>query len=444
MESVKDTIISNNMFQKDDIVAVAVSGGVDSMALLEYLHQNKSQFGIEVVAVNVDHQIREESGSDSKFVIDYCKQIGVSCYSFKIDVPRIANQKKLGLEETARIARYKIFEEVIKKNLATKIAIAHHESDQVETILLNIFRGAGLKGASGMEAVQGNYVRPFLNTPKSEILSFVEENQIPHVEDETNKDTKYSRNFLRNDILPKLRQYWKNLDKNILSFSKVCKQDDEYINMQIDFDDILIDGKTARIPLYKFASPDSVQNRILKYAFQKLNLAKDIERKHLNILKNFVRDGKNGSKINLPNKLKASLNYDELVLGVGKAKKEVVPKDFKTGKTVFDNFEIVVKRTSEFDIKTPNCHIMDEKKLPKDAKWRSRQTGDVFAKFGSGEKKLKDYFIDKKIPNANRDEIPLLASGNEVFCVLGYEISERVKVDKNTKKVWRVSYKKTK
>lgn len=440
MESAKKLIKQENLLKKGEKIAVACSGGIDSMTLLHFLNSIKNEYDIEVVAVNVDHMIRRTSQEDSKFVADYCKKNNISCFKFKVDVLKLAESKKLGIEEAARIARYKVFDNLITKGLADKIAIAHHEEDQVETILLNIFRGSGLKGASGMEASQGNYIRPLLNTKKIEILQYANENNIPHVEDETNKDINYSRNFLRNKILPELRERWNNIDDNILNFSKICKQDDEYINKSINFDDILIDNHIARIPLYKFVSPDSIQNRILRYAFQKLGLSKDIEKRHLNILKNLIKNGENGTKINLPNKLKASLDYDELVLFLPDNKKEFVPKDFKLGKTSFENITITIKKTDKFSLNTTNTHIIDAKKLPNDVKWRARQNGDLFAKFGSGEKKLKAYFIDKKIPNLSRDRIPVLANENEVFCVLGYEISDKVKVDVNTKKVYVITY----
>ena len=164
MENTKKFIIKNKMFKKGDTVAVAVSGGIDSVCLLHFLNTYKKEFGIDIVAVNVDHQIRENSASDSRFVEDLCKEFGIHLYKFKVNVLEISEKNKTGIEETARYARYKVFDSLIKNKLADKIAIAHHQSDQVETILLNIFRGAGLKGAGGMEEIQNNYVRPFLNT----------------------------------------------------------------------------------------------------------------------------------------------------------------------------------------------------------------------------------------------------------------------------------------
>lgn len=444
MESAKELIKKENLLKKGEKIAVATSGGIDSMTLLHFLHSLKNEYQIEVVAVNVDHMIRENSQDDSKFVAEYCKENNITCYKFKVDVLKLAKSKKLGTEEAARIARYKVFDSVIAKGLADKIAIAHHQEDQVETILLNIFRGAGLKGASGMDAKQENYIRPLLSTKKVEILQYAKENEIPYVEDQTNRDINYSRNFLRNKILPELRERWNNIDNNILNFSKICKQDDEYINKNINFDDILIENNCARIPLYKFVSPDSIQNRVLRYAFQKLGLSKDIEKRHLNILKSLIKNGENGSKISLPNKLKASLDYDELLLFLPEKKPEFVPKDFKVGKTNFDDLTVSIKRTNSYNLNEKNCHVIDAEKLPNDAKWRTRNNGDLFTKFGSGEKKLKDYMIDKKIPNLLRERIPVLASENEVFCVLGYEISDKVKVDENTKKVYVISYQKKK
>lgn len=436
LESIEKTIAETGMFKKGDTVAVACSGGIDSMCLLNYLFTHKNSYNIDIIAVNVDHQIRDNSANDSKFVADFCEKNGIRCLKFKVEALKIASEKKLGIEEAARIARYKIFDAVIEKGLATKIAIAHHVEDQVETILLNIFRGSGLKGASGMDAIQGHFVRPMLNTRKQEIFDYMETNNLQHVEDQTNNDDTYSRNFLRNDILPKIRKHWKTLDNNILNFSKVCKQDDEYIYSQINLDDIVEEKNCVRIPLSHFAYADSVQNRVLRYAFAKLNLTKDIEKRHLEILKSFAKNGQNGTRVSLPNGLKATLEYDYITLIKNISKTEINEKDFKTGKTHFANCDINIKKTTKIDIKMPKKHIIDAKKLPKNVFWRSRKTGDMFAKFGSGEKKLKDYFIDEKIPERLRNEIPLLASGNKIYCVLGYEISDYVKVDNDTKQVF--------
>ena len=443
MESVLKTIKKDKLFKAGDVVGVACSGGIDSICLLHYLNSIREDLDIEIVAVNIDHQIRPTSADDTAFVADFCRKNRIRCYKFKVNALEIAKEQKICLEEAARIARYKAFDGLVEKGYVDKIALGHHTQDQAETVLLNIFRGAGLSGASGMKTVQNHYVRPMLNTTKDEIYAYASINNLEHVEDETNGDNEYSRNFLRNEIMPKLRQYWKNIDNNLINFSKICKQDDEYIESQISFDDLVLEKNLARIPLYEFAYPESVTNRILRKAFNHLNKLKDIEKKHLDLIKDLVASGQNGTKINLPNGIKASLEYDYLTLSVTEKKEKPIPKDFKTGETVFENFgKVKVKKTSKFNLGNKNEWVIDAKKLPQTAKWRYRELGDVFAKFGSGEKKLKDYFIDIKVPNRIRSEIPVLADGKEIYCVLGYEISDKVKVDADTKMAYVIKLEK--
>lgn len=443
MESALKTIKKDKMFKAGDIVGVACSGGIDSICLLHYLNSIKEDLDIEIVAVNIDHQIRATSAEDTQFVADFCRKNRIRCYKFKVNAVEIAKEEKICLEEAARIARYKAFDGLVEKGYVDKIAVGHHIQDQAETILLNIFRGAGLSGASGMKTVQGHYVRPLLNTTKDEIYTYASINNLDHVEDETNGNSEYSRNFLRNEVMPKIRQHWKNIDNNLVSFSKICKQDDEYIEDQISFDDLILEKNLARIPLYEFAYPESVTNRILRKAFKHLGRLKDIEKKHLELIKNLVASGQNGTKISLPNDIKASLEYDYLTLSVTEKKSKPVPKDFKTGETVFENYgKIKVKKSSKYVLGNKNEFVIDAKKLPETAKWRTRELGDVFAKFGSGEKKLKDYFIDIKVPNRLRSEIPVLADGKEIYCVLGYEISDKVKVDETTKMAYVIKLEK--
>ena len=151
MDKVLDEIKKHELVKKGEKIAVACSGGKDSMSLLHYMWTHKDDLGIEVLAVNVDHGIRENSESDSKFVANYCEKHGIKIYSFKVNAKQFADDKKLTLEQGARECRYKVFKSLINKHLVDKIALAHHLQDQTETILLNIFRGTGIAGAGGMD-----------------------------------------------------------------------------------------------------------------------------------------------------------------------------------------------------------------------------------------------------------------------------------------------------
>lgn len=442
MQSVLKTISKYKLIKKGEIIGVACSGGVDSMSLLHYLNSIKDNFDIEIVAINVDHSIRDNSEEDTAFVQTYCKENRIRFYKFKIDSNVIAKENKICLEEAARIGRYGVFDSLIQKGIVDKIALGHHLQDQAETILLNIFRGAGLNGAKGMEYQRGQFIRPMLNTSKLEILTYAHDNEIPFVEDNSNYDETYSRNYLRHNIMPKLRMKWSNLDKNIVDFGNICKEDDAYIKSQMMLDGIIEDKNLVRIPLSYFIYPQPIVNRMIMNELEYLKASKDIEKKHINIIRDMALEAQNGVKISLPNALTVHKEYDFIAISVKVAKPKLEPIDFRLGTFKLTNFgDLIVRKTVRFDVKE-YAHLIDADKLPKGCVIRTRQEGDVFAKFGSGSKKLKDYFIDKKIPQRLRAEIPLICKDNEVYCVLGYEISDKVKIDETTKSAYILNYKK--
>ncbi|NCB48648.1 MAG: tRNA lysidine(34) synthetase TilS [Clostridia bacterium] len=439
-KEVYDFIKEKKMFKAGDVIGVAVSGGADSMSLLHFLSQNAENFDITVMAITVDHMLRGESSlGDALFVKNWCRENGIVCLKFSVDAGRIAKDKNIGIEEAARQARYGVFDNLLKENKVDKIALAHHMSDQVETILLHLLRGAGLSGASGMEhSRNGLFVRPFLNVSKDEILKYCAVNYVEFVDDESNFDIKYNRNFLRNKIIPKLKKRFEGVEQNIVNFGKSCREDNDFILSQVSHEGILSSENVAKIPLVYFHYQSSVINRIIFNALSRINVFQDIERKHIELIKELSM-GENGKKISLPNNIFAQKEYEYMTLF--REEKEVIADEypFVVGKTNFANmYEISIKRTKKFNFSKGTLY-MDIAKLPQDAVWRTRKTGDVFTKFGGGTKPLKNYLIDVKIPARLRDTLPVLASKNEIFCVLGNQISEKVKVDDSTKMAYVVS-----
>lgn len=428
----------NKLFSQGDVVAVACSGGIDSMTLLHYLNKNKDLFGIKIMAVNIDHKIREESAKDSAFVMNYCKKNGIKCQKFVVDALALVKEQKLSVEEAARNARYGVFDSLLQKGIVNKFAIAHHSQDQVETILLNLFRGAGVRGARGMELVRGKYVRPMLFTNKSEILEYAKENNIPYVVDETNGDSKYSRNFIRNEVVPTLADHWPNIEQNILNFSRLCKQDDDYIYSQIDFDSLVLEKDLVKIPLSSFIYPAPIAYRLVRTALEHLLATKDMEKKHIDIIRSLALEGENGTKLSLPNNITCHKEYDYITVSIVRPKPPMQPKKFKVGTINLDNYgKLIIQKAKNFEIEKGKLKF-DSDKLPKDCIIRAKEEGDIFTPYGSGTKKLKDYFIDKKIPARIRQDIPVIASGNEVYVVVGVEISDDVKIDKDTTSAYSV------
>lgn len=427
MLNCENFIKENKLFKPGEIIGVGCSGGSDSVALLHYLATNQEKFDIEVVAICVDHQIREDSYLDVDVVRELARELGVRFYKFRVDVPKLVKEKGKGIEETAREARYGVFKSLIKKGLIDKIALAHHAQDQAETILMHIFRGSGLAGAKGMEAKSEKiYIRPFLSVDKKEILEYINDNRLEYREDSTNQDNSYNRNFVRNVLMKEISQRWPGAANAIVNFGKAVKEDDDYINKQVYDDALIYEEKEVKIPTSYFLYDKAIVSRVIFKALKNIGIRKDVERKHINMIC-ALASGENGKKIALPFDAVAVKEYDFVT--ICNKQKEIVylEQPFKCGEFEVEGFgKVSVRRVKEF---SAEGLYLDYRKVPKDAVWRFRQDGDVFTKFGGGTKKLKSYMIDKKIPLRLRDQIPVLAYENEVYAIAGVEISDKVKVE---------------
>ena len=434
LDNVIDFIIDNGLIAKGDRVGIGVSGGVDSMSLLHFLHSISQQAGFSVIAVNVNHNIRPGSRKDSAFVSKFCKENGIEHVNYNVDVPSFAKQQKMGIEQAARIKRYEAFETAIKKKKLDKIALAHHAGDQAETILLNIFRGSGLTGASGMQAKRGPFIRPFLETKKEDLVAYCYRMQVPHVEDESNNDDRFSRNFIRNQVMPLLQSEWRGVQKNIIDFGKNCRMDDEYLNSIVETSWMMGEENLIRIPLNLFLYPAAIVNRIVIAGFEKIGRRENIEKKHVELVVTLALTGENGSRSDLPGGMFAVREYEHIAIVKKQSAASTRVYSFKIGKTVFAEYGSisVIKTISYKEALNRGLMVMDVDKVPKNAKWRTRKDGDVFTKFGGGTKALAAYMIDKKIPARLRDRIPVLAVGNEILAVAGVEISDKAKVDDQT------------
>lgn len=444
MEEVLEFIKKHHMIKQGEVIGVGCSGGRDSICLLHFLNSVKSELDCEVVAVNVDHGIRATSALDTEFVVNFCKENNIRVFKFKGESLKVAKEEKLTVEQAARKVRYGIFEMVVKKGLVDKIALAHHMNDQAETILLNILRGAGLTGARGMEPVRDEiYIRPLLETPREEIMAYIDENALDFVEDETNKDNQFSRNYIRNVVMPDLRKHFKSPDKSLVNFAKICAKDDEFINSQVELGGVIETKDLIKIPLSYFYKDESIVNRMLIKVFSKFS-KQDIERKHILMVRNFALEANNGAVISLPFKIKVSKEYDYITIGYFKVKTNFGEYPFKSGKLKIEGYGTI--RSTASKVRTEpklHQHVIDANKLPENAVWRYRKEGDQFSPLGlNGTKKLKEYFIDKKVPQRMRDSIPVLAAGDKILAVADIEIADEVKVTDETVAFYKINYEK--
>ncbi len=445
MEKILDFVKKNKLIKEGEVVGVGVSGGIDSMCLLHFLNAHKEALDIDVVAIHINHGIREESDDEARFVVQKCKEMGVRVYKFSIDAPKIAKEGKLSLETAARDGRYNVFETLVKKDIVDKVALAHHQSDQAETILMHIFRGCGVSGARGMEPIRDKiYIRPMLPVSKEDISDYANMNNIDYVEDSSNKDTSYTRNYLRNVVMKDILKKWPNAIEAINNFAGCVCEDDDYIKSTINTNALMVDKKVVQMPCYYFKGKSAVYSRIVFKALLLIGVNKDIERKHIEMIKELATSLENGKKINLPFDVTVSKEYDFLTFENNYVERAELGNPFKMEDFSVSNFgTIVLKRVKTEKMGEKGALYFDNKKLPKGAKWRYREDGDIFEKFGGGgTKKLKSFLIDKKVPVRLRDFIPVLACGNEVYVIAGVEVSEKVKVDADAPTCVRLTVKK--
>ena len=431
MEKILDFIKKHKLINAGEVIGVGVSGGIDSMSLLHFLNEHKEKLDIEVVAIHINHGIREESDDEAYFVLQKCREMGVRVYKFTIDAPKLARDKKLSIETAAREGRYGVFETLVRKDIVDKVALAHHQSDQAETILMHLFRGCGVSGARGMEPVRDKiYIRPMLPVSKNEIEEYSAINNIEYVEDSSNADIAYTRNYLRNVVMKDILKKWPNAIEAINNFALAVCEDDDYIKNNLDFNSFLIDDKLVQMPCSCFYQSSAIYSRIIFKVLSLIGVKQDIERKHIDMIRDLALNMENGKKVRLPFDVTVSKEYDFVTFENIYVEKPELNRSFKLEEFEATNYgKVVAKRCRTDKMNEPDALYFDSKKLPKTAKWRYREDGDIFQKFGGGTKKLKSFLIDRKVPSRIRDFIPVLADGNEVFVIAGVEISEKVRVD---------------
>ena len=238
-------IKENELIENEDKLILGVSGGPDSLCMLDLLYKikQKKELNFEIIVAHVNHMIREEAESDENFVKEFCRKRNIEFISKKIDIKNVANTEKIGLEEAGRKERYKFFDEILAKKMFNKIAIAHNKNDVAETILMNIFRGTGITGLKGIEAKTEKYIRPLLNCERSEIEKYCKENNLTPRIDKTNFENTYTRNKIRNIVIPYIqKEFNPNIIETMYRLSNLVKEEETYIKKEVQkkYTEILI------------------------------------------------------------------------------------------------------------------------------------------------------------------------------------------------------------
>lgn len=249
-EKVRKTIREYNLIEKNDSIVVGVSGGPDSMTLLSILLKLKEEFNLKIYVAHVNHMLRENAIKDEEYVKEFCEKNNIEIFIKKANISEIAQKEKIGLEEAGRNVRYNFFEEVLKKTESNKIAIAHNLNDKVETIIMNTLRGSGVSGLKGIEAKRKKYIRPLIEIERYEIEKYCIENKINPRHDESNDDNTYTRNKIRNIVIPYIKnEFNPNIIKTLNRLSEIIKEEDEYVQSETEkiFKEILLTDEKNKI-----------------------------------------------------------------------------------------------------------------------------------------------------------------------------------------------------
>lgn len=276
-EIVVETLKKNKLIEDGDSIVVGVSGGPDSIALLDILIKAQKQIKFTINVAHINHMIRSEAIDDQRYVENYCKNKNVTCFVKQVKVEEIAKQQKIGTEEAGRNVRYAFFDEVLEKTKSNKIATAHTKNDNVETVLMNIIRGSGTAGLKGIEIIRDNkYIRPLINCDRTQIEEYCKENNLQPRIDKTNMENIYTRNKVRNLLIPYIKKEFNpNIIETIDRLSQIAKEENEYFEEKTKkaYQEIKIEETKNQIvlDLKKFNALEKViKNRIVLYTINRL------------------------------------------------------------------------------------------------------------------------------------------------------------------------------
>lgn len=449
------TIEKYNMINKGDTVILGFSGGCDSLSLFYLLLKYKEYLGITLECVHINHNLCPESLDDVEFCKDICNRNNIKLHLYDFDVKKLAKEVNLCVEEAGRNYRYEIFNNHCIDE-TYKIAIAHNKNDVAETFLMRLFRGAGVQGLISINPKRQNVIRPIIEIERVELDAYLKAMNQEYCTDPFNLLPVYTRNKIRLDILPKIKETFNpSIVSTIYDTAKILEEEQDFIQKVVieKFDtmvNINKDSATINLSLLKKEHTYLQKQILFKTLSSFIPNNKDINKKHINNLIAILNSNDGNKTLDLPNNLLASKNYESLNFSFKENKSQtlITPTDLSLDEliylptinkylyaTVYDNSKAFY---DDFNFKDENF-VNLLKNIQKDLKLnivkhqvfcydsvydclnlkiRSRENGDKIHIKNSGTKKLKDYFIDKKINKDLRDYIPIIAKDTSVLWVL--------------------------
>ena len=445
-QMVERAITQQSLLPDGASVLVGLSGGADSVALLKVLRRLSAAHGWSVSAAHFNHGIRGVGAeADEHFCRELCEFEGVKLYCETEDIPAFAKANGLSIESAGRQRRYEFLERVRARQGIDYIAVAHHMDDNAESVLLHLFRGSGLLGLTGIQPKRGRIVRPLLGVRRSQIEAYLEAEGSTYCTDETNLLPDGTRNRLRLEVMPYLEQHINSaLVPTLCSTAELLLQDEAYLSGQAEeaLERARGDGGFDRAMLDELPTP--IKARAIRMALAEAGAEVDIERVHVEAVMELLH-GRTGAMLTLPRAV-AYNSYSLIKFESGDSMPDqpefetelVIPGEVTTPAGVFKT-EVIEDVSVFYKSKTVAFLDMDRITLPVTV--RTRREGDRFHPVGApGRRKLKEYFIDKKVERKVRDTIPLAAIEDEVLFIPGFGASDTAKITEDTRRMLKIEF----
>lgn len=448
---VKQYIEANGLIGAGDVVLAGVSGGADSMCLLELLRACREKIDFALHVIHVEHGIRgEASMADAQHVADYCKNREIPCEVVHVDACMYAAQHGYSLEEAARLLRYEAFERVAQaleqsgglRGGQVRIAVAHHREDQAETVLWQMIRGSDLRGIGGIRPRRGRIIRPLLEVGRGQIEAYLTGRGVCWCEDATNADTAYTRNRLRQEVFPVLEQLNAQAVRHLCESAARLQEAEDYLAQQTQavYEKAALERQSGEVLVLEQIrqEPPMMQRRVLYYALERCaGQAKDLQAKHIAALLELL-DHQVGHRLSLPYGVEAWRDYKGVALT---RRQQDEPDDIGGSMRGRVQMEIIDYAPEVEISKKKYTKCFDYDKIEHHVQIRKRQRGDYLTIDAAGHRqKLKSYLVNEKIPRQEREKLWLLADGSHIMWVIGHRVSDYYKVDTHTRRILKVQY----
>ena len=413
-------------------VLCAVSGGVDSMMLLHFLWRRSREGSIRLTAATFDHRLRPESAGDVDFVLEWCREHEIPCHTGSGDVAGFAQKQGMTLEEAGRALRYRFLEDCRSAVGADYIATAHNADDNAETLLLHLLRGSGLKGLGGIPPRRGHIIRPLLELSRAEIADYCNAYDLPHREDESNLDTAYTRNYLRHQVLPLLREKNPSLTAALTRTAESLRLDEAFFareTARLAGELLRQEGDKISVSAHRLAALEpALALRLVQEMAERIAPGAVLPWQQRRALLALAAEDNSSGKIFLTNRLQGRRIYDMLILSPPSPEgQSFSPVQLGPGENCeIAELELTVScREALCPTDTGRDCSVFYLRPPEEGQLlvRPRQAGDCIRLTGRPAKTLKKLFQEARIPPEHRDAIPVLVLEGAVSAVAGFGVS---------------------